>query len=503
MKKWFFIFVPAFALVTLGLFCASMPALAGPATTAIQSDKRITITMFCIFILITLGIVYWAAKRTSTTRDYYIAAGIVTGTQNGWALAGDFMSAASFLGVAGLVALFGYDGMMYAIGTSFAYVTVLLVVAEPCRNVGRFTVGDILSFRASPKPVRATMAFAAVLLSIMYLVVQMVGGGKLMELLLGIPYTWAVIGVGVLMTVYVVFGGMIATTWVQIIKAGLLLSGAIILFLLMASKFGFNPLRLFSEVSTSKNIQAWVQVNLLKEITAQPGFEYGQRFLEPGLLLKDAWDQVSLGIAFLLGTAGMPHILMRFFTVPDARAARKSVVIAMVIISTFFIMITMIGLAAAVIVSPQAIFSVDRGGNMANLLLAQLLGAEISPIFGDVLLGFLCAVAFATILAVVSGLVLASSGAIAHDIWVSIVRNGKATQHEQVTAARITALLVAIVAIIIAVVSETVNVAHLATLAFAIASSGVVPAVVFSLFWRKMSTTSICATLLIATILSL
>jgi cation/acetate symporter len=524
MKKRSVILALVLALLTSSLALMPTQVLAGPdshvvqalvaqtgtssapqqkAPVKVEADKRITITMFCIFIAITLGIVYWAAKRTTTSRDYYAASGIITGTQNGWAMAGDFMSAASFLGVTGLISLFGWDGMMYAIGTSFAYITVLLIVAEPCRNIGKYTVGDILSFRASPVPVRATMAFAAVLLSIMYLVVQMVGGGKLMELLIGIPYSWAVTGVGVLMIIYVVFGGMIATTWVQIIKAGLLMSGVIVLFALMAARFDFNPLRLFSAVVSSEQIQSWVQLILLKEPVAKPGFEYGRRFLEPALLQKNVWDQVSLGIAFLLGTAGMPHILMRFFTVPDARAARKSVVVAMIIIGAFFVMVTMLGLGAAVIVTPQAIFAVDKGGNMANLLMAQLLGAGISPIVGDVLLAFLCAVAFATILAVVSGLVLASAGAIAHDIWVSIIRGGKAQQREQVMAARITSFVVAIVAILIGVASETVNVAHLATLAFAIASSGVVPAVVFSLFWRRMSTTAICAVLLIGTLVSL
>ncbi len=305
--------------------------------TRVEADKRITIAMFFIFILITLGIVYWAAKKTTTSSDYYTASGTITGTQNGWAMAGDFMSAASFLGVTGLISLFGWDGIMYSIGATFAYITILLIVAEPCRNIGKYTVGDILSFRASPVPVRATMAFAAVLLSIMYLVVQMVGGGKLMELLLGIPYTWAVFLFGVLMIIYVVFGGMIATTWVQIIKAALLLGGAIILFLLMAANFGFNPLRLFSAVVSSQSIQSWVQVSLLKQPVATEGFEYGRRFLEPALLQKSVWDQVSLGMAFLLGTAGMPHILMRFFTVPDAKAARKSVVITMTIIGVFFV----------------------------------------------------------------------------------------------------------------------------------------------------------------------
>ncbi len=473
------------------------------APAKIEADKRITVTLFCILIAVTLYIVYWAAKRTTTSGAYYAASSSITGTQNGWAMAGDFMSAASFLGVSGLIALFGWDGMMYAIGTSFAYVTLLLVMAEPCRNVGKYTVGDILSFRASPTPVRATMALAAVLLSVMYLVVQMVGGGKLMELLLGIPYSLAVILVGILMMIYVVFGGMIATTWVQIIKAGLLMGGGVVLFLLMWSHFGFNPLRFFSEVVASTRIQEWVQLFLMKQPVAQEGFEYGRRFLEPALLQKNVWDQVSLGIgSFLLGVAGMPHILMRFFTVPDAKAARKSIVVAMILIGIFFVMVTLFGLGAAVIVSPQAIFAVDKGGNMANLLMVQLLGSEISPIVGDFLLAFLCAVAFATILAVVAGLVLAASGAIAHDVWVSIVRKGKATQREQLMAARITSVIVGVVGILIGISSENVNVAHLATLAFAIAASGVVPAVLFSLFWRKMTTAGICATLLVGTIVS-
>ncbi|MGO9119215.1 MAG: cation acetate symporter [Desulfomonilaceae bacterium] len=488
--------------VAQAVVAQAAPAQKAPAK--VEADKRITITMFCIFIAITLYIVYWAAKRTTTSGAYYAASSQITGTQNGWAMAGDFMSAASFLGVSGLISLFGWDGMMYAIGTSFAYVTLLLLMAEPCRNVGKYTVGDILSFRASPVPVRATMAFAAVLLSVMYLVVQMVGGGKLMELLLGIPYSYAVIIVGILMLIYVVAGGMIATTWVQIIKAGLLMGGGVVLFVLMWAHFNFNPLRFFSEVVSSTQIQSWVQLFCLKQPVADPGFEYGRRFLEPALLQKNVWDQVSLGVgSFLLGVAGMPHILMRFFTVPDAKAARKSIVVAMILIGIFFVMVTLFGLGAAVIVSPQTIFAVDKGGNMANLLMSQLLGANIAPVVGDLLLAFLCAVAFATILAVVAGLVLAAAGAIAHDVWVMIIRRGKATQREQVMAARITSVVVGIVSIVIGISSENVNVAHLATLAFAIAASGVVPAVLFSLFWRKMTTAAICSTLLVGTVVSL
>ncbi len=473
------------------------------AAKQIGSNPYITIGMFMVIVLITLGIVIWAAKRTQTTADFYAARGSISGTQNGWAIAGDFMSAASFLGVSGLISLFGFDGFMYAVGAVVAYVTVLLLMAEPCRNAGKYTVGDIVSFRASPKPVRAAIALTTVLLSTFYLTVQMVGAGKLMELLLGIPYRTAIVGVGALMVVYVVFGGMIATTWVQIIKAGLLMFGAILLAFLVAAQSGFDPVRLFTDVTTSRNIQDWVQTGLLKQAVPDPAMNYGQRFLEPGLLNKSFWDQLSLSMAFLLGTAGMPHILMRFFTVPDGKAARKSVIVAMFIIGGFFLLTTLLGLGAAIYVSPQVISSVDRGGNMAILLLAKTLGSQISPMIGDILVAFLCAVAFATILAVVSGLVLAASAAMSHDIYVSIIKGGKAEQREQVRAARITALFVGIMAIVVGILAQRQNVAHLATLAFAMASSGNFPAVVLSLFWRKMNTAGICAALIIGTLTSL
>ena len=244
---------------------------------------------------------------------------------------------------------------MYSVGWLVAYVTVLLIVAEPCRNAGKFTMGDILSFRTNPKPVRAAAAISTVAVSTFYLTAQMVGAGKLMELLLGIPFRIAISGVGTLMIIYVVFGGMIATTWVQIIKAGLLMTGACVLCILVLAKSGFNPIQFFTDIATNTQIKSWVQINLLKEAIPKAGFDYGQRFLEPGLLLKDVWDQISLGMALVLGTAGMPHILMRFFTVPTAQAARKSVIIAMFIIGSFYILTTLLGFGAAINVSPQFI----------------------------------------------------------------------------------------------------------------------------------------------------
>lgn len=480
---------------------------AAPAAKAapkqVKADRTLTIIMFLIIISITLGIVIWAAKRTKTAADFYAAKGAITGTQNGWAIAGDYMSAASFLGIAGLISLYGYDGFMYSVGWLVAYVTVLLIVAEPCRNAGKYTMGDVLSYRSSPRPVRAAAAISTVAVSTFYLTAQMVGAGKLMELLIGFDFKLSIAGVGCLMIMYVVFGGMIATTWVQIIKAGLLMSGATLLCLLVAIKAGFNPVTFFGQVAGSEHIKEWVQISLLKDAIPKAGFDYGERFLQPGLLLKNVWDQISLGMALVLGTAGMPHILMRFFTVPTAQAARKSVIIAMFIIGTFYIMTTLLGFGAAIHVSPQIISSVDKGGNMANPLLSLYLGNEIYPLIGDLFLSFLCAVAFATILAVVSGLVLAASAAISHDIYVNIFKGGKAEQREQMTAARITAFCVGSMAVVIGILAEKQNVAHLVALAFAVASAGNLPTVVLSLFWRKMNTWGIVSGLMVGTAASI
>jgi cation/acetate symporter len=416
------------------------------------------------------------------------------------------MSAASFLGISGMISLYGYDGFMYSVGWLVAYITVLLIVAEPCRNAGKYTLGDILSFRTSPKPVRAVAAIATVSVSTFYLTAQMVGAGKLMQLLLNIPYTFAIIGVGILMVGYVVFGGMTATTWVQIIKAGLLMTGAAVLSLLVAIKAGMNPIRFFEDIATSSAIIDHVKLLpiYLKELDgANATLDAGQRFLEPGLFLTNPLDQISLGMALVLGTAGMPHILMRFFTVPTAQAARKSVIVAMFIIGSFYILTTLLGFGAAIHVTPQGIQGVDKGGNMAAMMLAQQLGGEISPFLGDLLLAFLCAVAFATILAVVSGLVLAASAAIAHDIYVNVIKDGHADQHEQVMAARITSLVVGTCGIIIGIAAEKQNVAHLVALAFAVASSGNLPVVVLSLFWRRMNTAGVISGLVVGTIASI
>ncbi len=477
---------------------AATPAPAPAAPGGVKANKPLTIGLFVVIIAVTLGIVFWAASRTKTTADFYAAKSSITGLQNGWAIAGDYMSAATFLGMAGLISLNGFDGFLYPTGWMVAFVTVLLVVAEPCRNIGKYTVGDVLSVRAAAKPVRAAAAIVTVFVSTFYLTAQLVGAGKLMELLLGVPYSASIIGVGVLITIYVVFGGMIATTWVQIIKAALLVSGGVILSFLVLFKVGMNPFKLLENVVNSTQIQSWVQAKL-GHATPQPGFDYGQRYLEPGLFLKDVWDQVSLGMAVCLGTAGMPHILMRFFTVPDAKTARKSVVVAMFIIALFFLLTTFMGYGAATLLTPQGIFAVDKTGNMANPLLARFLGAEFHPVFGDFLQAFVCAVAFATILAVVSGLVLACSAAISHDVYTNVIKNGRAEQSDQMRAARITSLVVGLMGMGIAFAAEKQNVAHLVALAFAVSASGVLPAVVLTLFWRKMSTAGVMAALLIGT----
>jgi cation/acetate symporter len=475
------------------------PAPAPAPTVQAKANKTLTLGMFIIIIAITLYIVYWAAQRTKTTADFYAARSSITGFQNGWAIAGDYMSAATFLGMAGLISLNGFDGFLYPTGWMVAFVTVLLVVAEPCRNAGKYTVGDVLCVRANPKPVRAAAAVTTLLVSTFYLTAQLVGAGKLMELLIGIPYSLSIVGVGLLIVIYVVFGGMIATTWVQIIKAGLLVGGGILLSILVLIKSGFNPMTFFNSIVDSKEIQSWVQVKL-GHVTPQPGFDYGQRYLEPGLFLKNVWDQISLGMATALGTAGMPHILMRFFTVPDAKTARKSVVVAMFLIATFFVLTTVMGYGAATLLTPQGIVAIDKSGNMANPLLARFLGGEFHPLLGDLLQAFICAVAFATILAVVSGLVLASSAAISHDVYTNVIKDGKAEQSEQIKAARITAGVVGIIGVAIAFLAERQNVAHLVALAFAVSAAGVLPTVVFSLFWRKMSTAGIVAGLLIGTL---
>ncbi len=461
-----------------------------------STNRAITLGMFLAIIILTGVIVVKSARSTKTTSDYYTAGGGISGFQNGWAIAGDYMSASTFLGIAGMTALFGADGFMYTVGPFFSFVTILLIVAEPCRNAGKYTLGDILSLRTSSKVVRGTAALAAVVVSAFYMIGQMVGAGKLMQLLIGIPYNISVVGVGVLLVLYVTFGGMKATTWVQIIKAALLMaSGTLITFLLLW-KFGFSFVGFYDAVATSPAIQDHVR-GLLKHAAPQPGFDYGQRFLEPGLILKNPLDQISLGLAFALGAAGLPHLLMRFFTVPNARAARKSVVIAMILIGAFMIMVTMIGFGAAIYLTPQKIIAADKGGNMAAPMIAQFLGGGPGSLAGDLFLAFVCAVAFATIIAVVSGLILAVSAAVAHDFYVNVLKDGKPDQQQQIRVARITAIGIGVVAILLGIACESQNIAHLVVLAFAMTASSNFPVILLALFWKRFNAGGIVTGLIV------
>lgn len=426
--------------------------------------------MFLVFIVITLGITYWAAKRSANASAYFAAGRRITGWQNGIAVAGDYMSAASFLGIAGIIAFQGYDGFMYSVGFLVAYLTVLLIVAEPLRNAGKYTMADVLAYRLSPRPVRAMAALSTLTVSTFYMIAQMVGAGSLVALLLkgsGISYNWAVTGVGILMVAYVVFGGMLATTWVQIVKAVLLMGGTLLLSILVLAHFNFSLSDFFAAVSHVKDGNKIVN------------------FLTPGLRYKPpygALDLISLSLALIFGTAGLPHILVRFYTVPDAKTARVSVMWAMIIIGLFYIMTTFLGFGAATIVG-KGFIAKNGGINMSAPLLAQNLG-------GDIFFAFISSIAFATILAVVAGLTISASTSFAHDVYENVIHHGEPqTQEKAVAVARITAFVVGLVSILIAVVlGPTFNVAFLVGLAFAVAASANLPVILFSIFWKRFTT---------------
>lgn len=431
--------------------------------------------MFLGFIGITLWITYWAARRSSGASAYFAANRRITGLQNGLAVAGDYMSAASFLGIAGMIAFQGYDGFMYSVGWLVAYLTVLLMVAEPLRNAGKYTMADVLAYRLRPRPVRAMASLSTLTVSTFYMIAQMVGAGALVTLLLkdsGINYQTAVVGVGVLMIVYVVFGGMLATTWVQIVKAVLLMGGTITLSILVVAHFGGSFGNFFDAVTHVSYRDA-------------AGNLVTQNFLEPGLRFKPpygALDLISLGLALIFGTAGLPHILVRFYTVPDARTARRSVVWAMILIGSFYIMTTFLGFGAATIVGRESI-AANGGINMSAPLLAKALG-------GDIFFAFISSIAFATILAVVAGLTISASTSFAHDFWTNVVHRGvERRPGEEVFVARATAFVVGAVAIFVAIVlGPAANVAFLVGLAFAVAASANLPVILLSLFWKRFNT---------------
>ncbi len=466
-----------------------LPALAQGAVA--PEYKWLTFLVFGCIIALTMFVTYLAARRVKSASQFYAAGRSVSGIQNGWAIAGDYLSAASFLGIAGLISLYGYDGFMYSVGWLVAYITVLLVIAEPCRNIGKYTLGDILAFRNDPKKAKTVAAVSTIVVSIFYLTAQMVGGGVLVKTLIGIDYEVSVIAVGVLMLAYVVFGGMVATTWVQIIKAVLLVTASIILVFFTWLPYGFSMPAFLQAAVNDPMIQAQVAKLLGDPAANMTASELGQRFLEPGLYLKNPIDQISLGMALVLGTAGMPHILMRFFTVPTAKDARTSVLWAMGIIGGFYVLTLFLGLGAAMNVGSATISGIDAGGNMAAPLLAQYIGGGANSVMGNLFLAFVAAVAFATIVAVVAGLVLASASAMSHDIWVGVVKGEHATQEEEVRAARISSVIVGVVAIAIGILAKGQNVAHLVALAFAVAASSNLPAVLMTLYWKRCNTKGI------------
>ncbi|MEQ1532779.1 MAG: cation acetate symporter [Sideroxydans sp.] len=477
-------------ILSITALSISGAAFAGNGAVA-DEFKWMTFTVFGVIIAITMAITFWAARTTHTTSEFYAAGRSVSGIQNGWAIAGDYLSAASFLGIAGLISLYGYDGFMYSVGWLVAYITVLLVIAEPCRNIGKYTMGDILAFRNDPKKTKTVAALSTITVSTFYLTAQMVGGGVLIKTLIGIDYEISVIGVGILMLAYVVFGGMKATTWVQITKAVLLVAASLILVFMVWAPYGFSLPGYLGSVVADPDVQKQVAKLLGDKAATMTPEELGQRFLEPGLFLKNPIDQISLGLALVLGTAGMPHILMRFFTVPTAQAARTSVIWAMGIIGGFYVLTLFLGTGAAMLVGPDKIASVDAGGNMAGPLLAQYLGGGEQSMMGNFMLAFVAAVAFATIVAVVAGLVLAAASAMAHDIYVGVIRGDHATPKEQVVAARVASVIVGIIAITVGILAKGQNVAHLVALAFAVAASSNLPAVFLTLYWKKCNTTGI------------
>lgn len=464
------------------------------AETVSTGSRVATLVMFLLLVGATLVITVWANRRTRSATDFYAGGRGFSGLQNGMAIGSDYMSAASFLGIAGMISLFGYDGFLYSIGFLVAWLVALLLVAELLRNSGRFTMADVVSYRMRQRPVRTAAAVSTVTVSVFYLLAQMVGAGALIALLLGIQSGDTFLGmsaeqakiggivvVGVLMIVYVTLGGMKGTTWVQIIKAGVLMAGAALLSVLVLALYGFNFSSLMSDAAEASG--------------------HGQQFLEPGLnygveVPGDPWatlwsklDLISLGIALVLGTAGLPHILVRFYTVPDAKSARSSVNWAIGLIGVFYLLTLVLGFGAAAIVGRDTILAQNEAGNTAAPQLARSVGETIGggPL-GAVLLAFIAAAAFAAILSTVAGLTLASSSSLAHDFYANVVRRGKSSEKEEVRVAKIAALSIGAVAIVLAIFAQTLNVAFLVGLAFAVAASGNLPALLLNLFWKRFNT---------------
>ncbi|TDF60129.1 cation acetate symporter [Cupriavidus sp. L7L] len=452
-------------LITAAALAATTPAWAATPPVG-QGLNLIAIGMFLVFVAATLGVTRWAARRNHSVADHYAAGGKITAMQNGWAIAGDYMSAASLLGISALVFTSGYDGLIYSIGFLASWPIILFLIAEPLRNLGRYTLADVLSYRLRQRPIRGFSASSSIVIVLLYLVSQMVGAGKLVELLFGFNYTSAVVLVGVLMVVYVFFGGMLATTWIQIIKAVLLLAGCAFMAYMVFSRFGFSMNSLFDHA-----------------ITAHGKHE---AIMRPGGLVSDPVSAVSLGLALIFGTAGLPHILMRFFTVGDVKAARKSVLYATGIVGTGYAMIIVIGFGTIALVAQDPLYhngagAVIGGVNMVAVHLAHAIG-------GNVFLGFICAVAFSTILAVVAGLTLAGSSAISHDLYATVIRKGQASDKDELRVSRMTTLVLGVLSILLGILFEKQTIAFIVSLTFSIAASSNFPVLLLSIYWRGLTT---------------
>lgn len=457
---------PILLLAALGLPTLSQAADAITGDVQRQPVNLPAILMFVVFVGATLMITYWASKRNRSASDYYAAGGRITGFQNGLAIAGDYMSAASFLGISALVYTSGYDGLIYSIGFLVGWPLILFLIAERLRNLGKYTFADVASYRLKQKDVRILSACGSLVVVSLYLIAQMVGAGKLIELLFGLNYHVAVILVGVLMVMYVLFGGMLATTWVQIIKAVMLLSGASFMAIMVLKHVNFDFASLFSEA-----------IKVHPKSTA---------IMSPGGLVSDPISAISLGLALMFGTAGLPHILMRFFTVSDAKEARKSVFYATGFIGYFYILTFIIGFGAILLVSTNPQFkdatgALIGGNNMAAIHLADAVG-------GSLFLGFISAVAFATILAVVAGLTLAGASAVSHDLYANVLHKGQANEAEEIKVSKLTTLVLGLVAIGLGILFEKQNIAFMVGLAFSIAASCNFPVLFLSMYWSKLTT---------------
>ena len=473
------------AIILIGVFGTAFGAGPDLGQTTQQTTNWVAISMFAGFVIITLGITKWAAARTRSVADFYTAGGGITGFQNGLAIAGDYMSAASFLGISGLVFANGFDGLIFSIGWLVGWPVITFLMAERLRNLGKFTFSDVASYRFAQTPLRSFAATGTLVVVAFYMIAQMVGAGQLIKVLFGLEYIYAVVLVGVIMMMYVLFGGMTATTWVQIIKAVLLLGGATFMAVMVLLQFGFNPEALFAK---AVEVKTGMALDLGK--TAAEAATAGASIMGPGGLINDPISAISVGMALMFGTAGLPHILMRFFTVPTAKEARKSVAWATTWIGYFYILTFIIGFGAIVnlIPNPGEYFvggdlakGLNGGGNMAAVHLANAVG-------GNVFLGFISAVAFATILAVVAGLTLSGASAVSHDLYASVWRHGNVDSDTELRVSKITTVILGIVAVLLGILFEKQNVAFMVMLAFTVAASANFPVLFMAVLWKNCTT---------------